>query len=88
MAWPSPHRAALQDPSYHERLSAASRTSLRLQGGPFSNAQAARFIEQPYAAEALAVRRWDDAAKAVEVSTPGLDHFLELCVAPLAKRHE
>lgn len=73
----------MQDPTYRDNLSTASQTSLRLQGGPLSKEQATRFMQQPFAAEALAVRRWDDAAKVVEADTPGLDHFLARYVAPL-----
>ena len=62
-------------PGYHDRLSDDSKRSLELQGGIFSAAQAERFIAQAYAAEALRVRLWDDAAKIVGAATPGLAHF-------------
>jgi phosphonate degradation associated HDIG domain protein len=62
-------------PGYHDRLSEDSKRSLELQGGIFSAAQAERFIAQAYAAEALRVRLWDDAAKIVGAATPGLAHF-------------
>jgi len=62
-------------PGYREALSEDSKRSLELQGGVFSAEAAARFIRQPFAADAVSVRLWDDAAKAAGAITPGLDHF-------------
>jgi len=56
------------EPGYFDALSAASKASLRLQGGPFDAAQAAIFESQPYWREALALRRYDDTGKS-EVSS-------------------
>jgi phosphonate degradation associated HDIG domain protein len=64
-------------PGYFESLSADSKRSLVLQGGIFSAAQAAAFIAQPGADGAVRVRIWDDLAKAEEMVTPPLSHFLE-----------
>lgn len=64
------------EPGYRESLSPASRRSLELQGGTFSDAEAAAFIAQPHAQAAVALRRWDDLAKSPTRSTPGWDHFL------------
>jgi predicted HD phosphohydrolase len=41
----------------------------------FSAGEAARFIGQPHAADAVKVRLWDDAAKAAGAPTPDLAHF-------------
>jgi phosphonate degradation associated HDIG domain protein len=60
---------------YYERLSEDSKRSLKLQGGVFSAAEAERFIAQPYAADAVRVRLWDDAAKVRGRATPGLAHY-------------
>jgi phosphonate degradation associated HDIG domain protein len=62
-------------PGYREALSADSQRSLELQGGVFGAAEAERFIRQARAAEAVAVRLWDDAAKVAGAATPDLDHF-------------
>ncbi len=62
-------------PGYAEALSPASRQSLRLQGGPMSRREAADFEAQPYAAAAVRLRRWDDAAKRVGAVTPDFAHF-------------
>jgi phosphonate degradation associated HDIG domain protein len=60
---------------YYGRLSEDSKRSLKLQGGVFSAAEAERFIRQPYAADAVKVRLWDDAAKIRGAATPDLAHF-------------
>jgi phosphonate degradation associated HDIG domain protein len=62
-------------PGYREALSEDSKRSLELQGGVFAPAQAERFIRQPFAADAVKVRLWDDAAKVPGVPTPSLAHF-------------
>ena len=62
-------------PGYEEALSEDSKRSLKLQGGVFSDAEAARFIAQPHAQGAVQVRLWDDAAKVAGAKTPGLEHF-------------
>jgi predicted HD phosphohydrolase len=41
----------------------------------FTPADAQRFIRQPYAADAVKVRLWDDAAKVRGAATPDLVHF-------------
>ena len=63
------------DPAYFDCLSPASVRSLELQGGPFSEAEAAAFIALPHARDALAVRRWDEQAKDPKAVTPGLDRY-------------
>ena len=60
---------------YYEQLSEDSKRSLRLQGGIFGPQEAERFIGQPYAADAVKVRLWDDAAKVPGAATPDLAHF-------------
>jgi phosphonate degradation associated HDIG domain protein len=64
-------------PAYYEALSADSKRSLVLQGGIFDAAQAAAFIAKPGAEEAVRLRLWDDLAKAENLPTPTLAHFLE-----------
>jgi len=63
------------DPDYEASLSPASRHSLQLQGGAFRPDEAARFILQPHALDAVDLRRWDDQAKSPTRITPGWDHF-------------
>jgi phosphonate degradation associated HDIG domain protein len=63
------------DPAYHAGLSAASQLSLRLQGGPFSPMEVQRFEQEPFWQSAVALRRWDDAAKVPGLSVPDLEHY-------------
>jgi gamma-butyrobetaine dioxygenase len=67
-----------REPDYFERLSAASRYSLALQGGPMSPDEAAAFEQLPHAKGAVDVRRWDEAAKNPDALTPELTHFRPL----------
>jgi predicted HD phosphohydrolase len=55
-----------------------SKRSLMWQGGPFSAEQAAAFIWQPYANDAVRLRRWDDSAKVIGKPTPSLDEFIPI----------
>ncbi len=63
------------EPTYAASLSEASVLSLRLQGGPFSPSEAAAFLAQPHASEAVALRRWDEAAKVAGLAIPEPTHF-------------
>jgi phosphonate degradation associated HDIG domain protein len=65
----------LIDPSYWASLSAASKHSLEHQGGVFNEAEGQAFMSQPFAAEAVRLRRYDDLAKVPAKAVPGLDHY-------------
>ena len=67
--------------AYFDRLSPGSRHTLRLQGGVMSADGAARFARHRWAADAVALRRWDDEAKVVGKSTRTLGEW-----APLVRR--
>ena len=64
--------------SSRSRLSEASVYTLPVQGGPMTEAQAREFGALPYAAEAVAVRRWDDRAKDPAAVTRDFGHFRPL----------
>ena len=64
------------EPEYLDRLSEDSVRSLALQGGVHSPAEARAFLDKPFAAEAMRLRRWDDQGKAAGRTTPPLEHFL------------
>lgn len=66
------------DPRYAGTLSPASQHSLRLQGGPMSDAELRHFEGRPYAMEAVQLRRWDDLAKVPGKRTPPLSYYLAL----------
>jgi phosphonate degradation associated HDIG domain protein len=68
----------LTGPQYLASLSADSLRSLALQGGVFDEAQADAFIAQPFAADAVRLRRWDDLAKTAGKRTPSLAHYLQI----------
>ena len=61
---------------YFACLSAASVNSLNVQGGPMNEDEIDKF--EKYACKKLSVkvRKWDDAAKVVGMSTPPFSHFV------------
>jgi phosphonate degradation associated HDIG domain protein len=69
------------EPGYRDGLSPASIHSLALQGGDLDAAGRAAFEAEPFAAEAIALRRWDDSAKHIGKTTPSLDYYLALLEA-------
>ena len=68
-------------PGYHAALSADSKRSLQLQGGIYTDAEAATFIAKPYAEDAVDVRLWDDLAKVAGARTPPLAYYVPLLEA-------
>ena len=68
-------------PEYYDRLSEASILSLKLQGGPMSDAEVAEMETNPNVKEIVQVRYIDEAAKIPGKETPGFDHY-----APLLQR--
>ena len=64
--------------AYYDELSPASKQSLAVQGGVFGDTEAAAFIAQPYAEDAVMLRRWDDLAKDPEMDTAPLEVFRDL----------
>ncbi|WP_405975595.1 TauD/TfdA family dioxygenase [Streptomyces sp. NBC_00988] len=71
------------EPGYFGRLSEASVYTLEVQGGPMSPAEVAAYEANPYAADGVAVRRWDDEGKDPEAPTPDFAHFRPLLTALL-----
>jgi phosphonate degradation associated HDIG domain protein len=69
------------DPAYAHKISPGSTRSLKGQGGLFTAEEAAAFLAQPFAAEGVQLRRWDDRAKLPDAETPPFAHF-----APLIER--
>lgn len=66
------------EPGYFDLLSEASVHTLRVQGGPMTAEQARAFEALPGAADAVAVRRWDEQAKDPERANPDFGHFRPL----------
>jgi phosphonate degradation associated HDIG domain protein len=75
-------------PDYYAGLSDASRRSLHLQGGPMSPEEVRGFEQGPWFRSAVALRRWDDAAKVPGLVVPGLDHYRGCLEAVLAQQEE
>ena len=72
------------EPGYYDLLSQGSRRTLEMQGGAMSSTETARFSAQPWASDAIALRRWDDSAKVVGKPTrplvawePLLRHYFD-----------
>ena len=64
------------EPGYWETLSPASQHSLVLQGGPFTPKEAMQFAAQPFAQEAIRLRRYDDHAKVPGLVTQPLRYYM------------
>jgi 2-amino-1-hydroxyethylphosphonate dioxygenase (glycine-forming) len=63
---------------YYEQLSEASKQTLEFQGGKMEEQEAARFEQDPLFDQYIQMRYWDEAAKALDMTTPDLDYFLEM----------
>lgn len=75
------------EPEYFARLSEASVHTLGLQGGPMNSDEAADFAENPYAGDAVALRRFDEAAKDPHARVPAFECYRDLLVR-LIEGHE
>ncbi|WP_417848447.1 phosphonate degradation HD-domain oxygenase [Thalassoglobus sp.] len=63
------------EPDYFSTLSQPSVVSLGLQGGPMNEHEISDFELNPFAQDAVRLRRWDDTAKDPTVKTSPLSHF-------------
>lgn len=63
------------DAGYVEGLSAGSRRSLALQGGPADADEVASFEANPGATAAVRLRAWDDGGKVDGLAVPELEHY-------------
>jgi phosphonate degradation associated HDIG domain protein len=66
------------EPDYLATLSGASLLSLGLQGGPFSEDEAVEFARNPFAADAVRLRRYDDLGKQRGLDVPPLESYRPL----------
>jgi phosphonate degradation associated HDIG domain protein len=74
------------DAAYFAKLSPASVLTLKLQGGPMSSIETARFETEPYYLDAVRVRRWDDAGKVAGLVTASIGDYRELIETVRASR--
>lgn len=73
------------EPEYQALLSPPSLLSLKLQGGPMTREEVDAFRASPHADGAVALRRWDDAAKDPALTVPDVESFLPHVAAALAR---
>ena len=66
---------AAVEPGYFDKLSEASKLSLRIQGGPMSPEQARVFEAETFFEDAVKLRRWDEEGKIIGYLGPTLAYF-------------
>jgi phosphonate degradation associated HDIG domain protein len=71
------------EPDYFAQLSPASVQSLALQGGPFDAEEVCEFERLPWCADAVQLRRWDDAAKVPGMRVAGLEAYREVLLGQI-----
>jgi phosphonate degradation associated HDIG domain protein len=71
--------------NYKGKLSPDSVRSLALQGGPMTQEACERFSKNPYAKDAVNLRRWDEAAKQLEWHFDSRAKALDELIGLLAK---
>jgi [1-hydroxy-2-(trimethylamino)ethyl]phosphonate dioxygenase len=80
------------EPAYFDRLSEASKLSLKAQGGLLSDEECLRFEEHHGFVDALSLRTWDDESKMVGLAVGTLDDYVgivnSLAAAWSRGRHE
>lgn len=69
---------------YYEALSEASKKTLHYQGGVMGREEAEAFMENPYFEVIIKMRRWDEAAKEVNVPLPDLSYYKSIAVKLLS----
>jgi phosphonate degradation associated HDIG domain protein len=74
------------NPAYYDRLSEASKETLRLQGGPMTADEAAEYGSSEYMKDRLRLRTWDELAKVPNREVPGLESYVPLLEKLLAGR--
>ncbi|EME79187.1 uncharacterized protein MYCFIDRAFT_143126, partial [Pseudocercospora fijiensis CIRAD86] len=73
------------DKGYYDGLSLSSKTTLKYQGGPFTEEQVKKAQEDPLLEGKLTVRRFDDLAKDPNMQTPDLYSFETSAVRALTR---
>jgi phosphonate degradation associated HDIG domain protein len=73
------------NPAYAARLSPASVETLKHQGGPMTEAEAAAFAHDPLFREKLRMRQWDEQGKVPGWGVPPLDSYRAMVERHLAR---
>lgn len=71
-------------PEYYEKLSEASKQTLEYQGGRMTAKEATAFEQDPYFAESIKVREWDEEAKVVDKPLPDFGRYKNMCIRVLS----
>ncbi|MBX2896242.1 MAG: HDIG domain-containing protein [Cyclobacteriaceae bacterium] len=72
-------------PAYFEQLSEASKQTLIFQGGIMSEKEAVAFEQDPLFEDSILLRKWDEAAKEVNVPIIDLEWLKGICLRVLTK---
>ena len=75
----------LRYPSYYERLSEASKSTLNFQGGPMNEEEATNFEQEEWFPLYITLRGWDEKAKTEHVSLPDLEHYKGMMIRHLTQ---
>ena len=74
------------EPAYYDKLSDASKHTMRLQGGVMDADQAKVFAGEAYCEDAVRLRRWDDEGKTPDVAVPGFEAYRAM-LETLSREH-
>lgn len=73
-------------PGYYDKLSEASRETLRLQGGPMDESEVSSFASAADLKDILRLRSWDEMAKDPDWQGPALESYRPWLIEYLASR--
>jgi len=80
---PAKRYLTFQFPDYYNQLSEASKKTLEYQGGMMSQEEALVFQKDPLSTLYIALRRWDEQAKEMNVPLPSLEHYERMMIRHL-----
>ncbi len=63
------------EPAYYDKLSEASKHTMRLQGGVMDEATTIAFADEAFGPDAVKLRRWDDEGKRPDTVVPGFQAY-------------
>ena len=64
-----------KNPNYYNKLSDASKTTLKYQGGPMNKEEAIEFEQHPHFSDILKIRSYDETSKVPEKYIYQLEHY-------------
>jgi 2-amino-1-hydroxyethylphosphonate dioxygenase (glycine-forming) len=83
---PAKRYLCLKRPEYYAALSAASKKTMKFQGGVMTADEAQEYENQTYFEESLKLREWDDKAKVTNIELPSLEDCLEIVTKYLERK--